>query len=427
MLAQAARTGGAMRWRHYVTAQPDTRAGASFASVFAVGEFRALWTAQLLSVVGDQFARVALTFLVYDRTKSALLAAITFAASVVPLFIGGIFLAGLADRLPRRRVLIGCDLARLTLVLVMTLPGVPIGVLVGLLFTLTMLSPPFTSARAAIYADVLPDDRFAMGQAVTLTTYQLAQVAGFAVGGAVVAFAGVRPTLLADAATFACSALISWIWVRARPAARRAKGDTSAGSSHMSDVLAGVRLAFTIPGLRTPMLLGFLAAFYNAPEGVAAPLARSLGHTSAIGYILAAGALGASVGAVLFSRLVGPATRLRLMRPLAVLACLSLAAFAFRLPLPIALLILFISGLFDCYQVAASAAFVQTAPPEHRSQVFGIAQAGMSLIQGAVLILAGAAAGSYAPTTVIAVSGLIGTLIALLIPAGHRIAERSRD
>ncbi|HEY2551631.1 MAG TPA: MFS transporter [Streptosporangiaceae bacterium] len=409
-----------------MTAQPDSRVGQSFASVFAVGEFRALWTAQLLSVVGDQFARVALTLLVYDRTRSALLAAITFAASVVPLFIGGIFLAGLADRLPRRRVLIACDLARLVLVLAMIVPGVPIGVLVALLFVLTMLSPPFTSARAAIYADVLPDDRLATGQAVTVTTTQLAQVAGFAVGGAVVALAGVRPTLLADAVTFGCSALISWIWVRARPAPGRSAGERgTSGGSHLSGVLIGVRLSFTIPGLRSPMLLGFLAAFYNAPEGVAAPLARSLGHASAIGYVLAAGALGAGAGAVLFGRLAGPATRLRLMRPLSVLACLTLAAFALRPPLPLALLILFVSGLFDCYQVAASTAFIQTAPPEHRSQVLGIAQAGMSLLQGAVMILAGLAAGSHAPTTVIAASGLIGTLIALAIPTGHAMRDRS--
>ena len=55
-----------------------------------MGEFRALWLAQVLSVAGDQLARVALTLLVYDRTHSALLAAVTFAASVVPAFIGGL-------------------------------------------------------------------------------------------------------------------------------------------------------------------------------------------------------------------------------------------------------------------------------------------------------------------------------------------------
>ena len=77
-----------------------------------MAEFRALWLAQLLSVIGDQLARVALTVLVYDRTRSALLAAITFVASIVPTFFGGVTLAWLADRYPRRAVMIACDLIR---------------------------------------------------------------------------------------------------------------------------------------------------------------------------------------------------------------------------------------------------------------------------------------------------------------------------
>jgi MFS family permease len=78
-----------------------------------------------LSVIGDQLARVALTVLVYDRTRSALLAAITFVVSIVPTFVGGVTLAWLADRYPRRRVMIVCDLVRAVLVLVMALPGMP--------------------------------------------------------------------------------------------------------------------------------------------------------------------------------------------------------------------------------------------------------------------------------------------------------------
>ena len=73
----------------------------AYRDVFAVAEFRALWLAQLLSVAGDQLARVALTVLVYDRTRSALLAAVTYAATIIPVFAGGILLSGLADRLPR--------------------------------------------------------------------------------------------------------------------------------------------------------------------------------------------------------------------------------------------------------------------------------------------------------------------------------------
>ena len=80
----------------------EQAAKTTFRDVFAVAEFRALWMAQLLSVIGDQLARVALTVLVYDRTRSALLAAVTFVVSIVPTFVGGMTLAWLADRYPRR-------------------------------------------------------------------------------------------------------------------------------------------------------------------------------------------------------------------------------------------------------------------------------------------------------------------------------------
>src|SRR6266516_272025 len=178
----------------------------TFRDVFAVSEFRALWTAQVLSVAGDQLARVALTWLVFDRTHSTLLAALTFVVSIVPTFVGGVALSGLADRYPRRRVMIICDIIRAALVGVMALPQIPLGAMVALLFLVTMVGAPFTSARAAIYPDVLPGDRYVLATAVTLTTYQFAQVLGFAVGGSIVGVFGTRTSLLADAVTFLESA-----------------------------------------------------------------------------------------------------------------------------------------------------------------------------------------------------------------------------
>ena len=270
------------------------QAATTFRDVFAVAEFRALWAAQLLSVIGDQLARVALTVLVYDRTRSALLAAVTFVASIVPTFVGGVMLAWLADRYPRRRVMIACDLVRCALVLVMAIPGVPLAGLVTLLFLVTLVGAPFTSARAAVYPDVLAGERYVMGTAVTVTTYQFAQVLGFAAGGATVGFFGTRLSLVIDAATFAASALIVRIGVRARPA-------PASGGHHepsrLAGVIAGARLVFARPALRTPMFFGWLAAFYNAPEGVVTPLARDLhGGAVVVGVILAAEALGRDRG-----------------------------------------------------------------------------------------------------------------------------------
>ena len=173
------------------------------------------------------------------------------------------------------------------------------------------------------------------------------------------------------------------------------------------------------------MLFGWLAAFYDAPEGVVTPLARDLGGgAAAVGVILAAMALGQTVGAIVFSRFVAPPTRLRVMGPLAVAACAVLALFFWQPGLPASLLILFASGLGASYQIAANAAFVSAAPREQRGQAFGLAQGGISLGQGTVMILAGAAADHYSPAWVIAISGTVGAAVALAIAVSWAGARR---
>ncbi len=385
----------------------------TFRQVFEVSEFRALWTAQVLSVIGDQLARVALTLLVFQRTGSALLAAITFAVSIVPAFVGGLTLSGLADRLPRRQVMIASDLSRAVLVALMAIPGMPVFLMICIFGAVTMIGAPFNAARAALYPDILIGDLYVLGTAVTLTTLQFAQVIGFAAGGAIVEFFGVRTSLLVDAATFLVSALITRALVRVRPTA---SATPRVRRLALSDLRAGIRLVFGNPALRTPMLLGWLVAFYDIPEGVVAPLARSLGGGDlAAGLILAAAALGASLGAVGFSRLVSPERRVRWMTRIAPLAPGVLVLFAFRPALPAALAILTVSGIFDCYQVAANATFVQATPPSQRSQAFGIVQGGMSLGQGTAMILAGAAAERFASGLVIAIGGAIGAVAAIVV------------
>lgn len=396
---------------------------AKYRDVFAIAEFRALWLAQLLSVAGDQLARVALTVLVYDRTHSALFAALTYAVTLIPIFVGGVLLAGLGDRFPRRTVMVTCDLARGALVLVMALPGMQLALLVVLLFAVTSFTAPFGAARSAIYPDILSGDSYVLGTAITMTTYQFAQVLGFAAGGAVVGFFGSRTCLLADAATFGVSAVLVRFGVRTRPAARTS---TRLLSAPLTDAAAGVRLVFTQRTLRTPILFGWLAAFTIIPEGLAAPLGHWLrGGDLMVGLILAATALGISAGCVAFSRLVRPDRRGRWMGPLAVAANLLVLVLPLRLGGPLTLLVLFASGACTCFQMAANAAFVIATPPDRRSQAFGLAAAGMYLGQGAAVIVAGAAAARYAPPAVIAVSGAVGAACALILAVRYYSAPAS--
>src|ERR1022692_3412986 len=164
------------------------------------------------------------------------------------------------------------------------------------------------------------------------------------------------------------------------------------------------------------------------PEGVAAPLGHSLGGGSVtVGLLLAFEVLGASIGSLVFGRAVSPARRLRVMGPLAVAACTVLMLFALSPPLLPALLILAASGVFTCFQLAANAAFVRAAPAEQRSQAFGLAVGGMSLGQGLVMILAGAAAEHYAPSAVIAVAGGLGAITATVLAISWHASISQHD
>lgn len=417
-----------------IPAQPTGPPRPGFGDVFAVREFRAIWASVVLSVSGDRLALVALTLLVYDRTRSPLLTAMTYAAGYLPWVIGGLFLADLADRRPRRTVMITCDAARAVLVTAMALPGVPITALVALLFATTMFSPPFEAARASLTPEILTGERYALGTAVIQTTYLTAEVAGAAAGGVAVAFLGVRPSLIIDAATFIASALLIALGTRTRPAAAQAAPQ----ASPLARAAAGLRLVFGDRDLRTLVLFGLLVVFYTVPQGIAAPYAARLGGGPvATGLVLASGALATAIGTPLFTRFVRPRRRLALMGPLATATCAALLLTAFHPGLGISLAIFSASAAAGAYQIAANTAFVQRVPADRRAQGFAIA--GMSVVvgQGVGFVAAGAAAQLATPAMVIAIAGALGTAAAIALtltwrrispPGGrHAASRRTRD
>ena len=252
---------------------PEARS--SYREVFAIGEFRALWSAQVLSFAGDQFAQVAIAILVYGRTHSPFLTALAYALTYLPPIAGGLLLSGLADLFPRRRVMIVCDLFRVGTVGLMAIPSMPFAAVCALLFCTVLTGVPFSSARAALIPDVLPGDMFVLGSAIGNITYQASQILGFVARAAVVAVLDPHKTLGIAAATFAESALILAAGVRSRPAPARADGTQASLWSVSAD---GVRIVFgsRLLLLLTLLLFGWLAGFYIVPEGLAAPYARSL-------------------------------------------------------------------------------------------------------------------------------------------------------
>jgi predicted MFS family arabinose efflux permease len=365
-----------------------------------------------VSLLGDQLARVAIGWLVFRDTGSALLTAVVYAVTYLPWVVGGPLLGGLADRVRRRTVMVTCALLSAALVTLLAVPGLPLPVLVGLLFLVVLLESPFLSARAALLVDVLPDDRYVLAAGVGNVTSQAAQVLGFAGGGALVAVIGPRPALMLDAVTFLFSALLVRVGTRLRPAARDAGESDGGVAGWLTQIRSGVRIVFGDAALRRLVLLAWLATFTVVPEGLAAPVADSLGGgAGTLGLLLAADPAGAVVGALLVTRFVPPDRRLRLLVPLAVLTCAPLLAYAALPPLPVILAVLVVSGMGSSYQLIANATFMQLVPSASRGQAFSLAAAGLVAGQGLGLAAAGALTELLSPEHVVAVSALLGLIL----------------
>ena len=390
---------------------PEDRA--TYSEVFAIGEFRALWTAQVLSYAGDQFAQVAIAILVYGRTRSPFLTALAYALTYLPPIAGGPLLSGLADLFPRRRVMIICDLVRVGTVGLMALPAMPFAPLCVLLFCTVLIGAPFNSARTALMPDVLPGDKFVLGSAIGNITFQVSQIVGFVAGAAVVATLGTHRTLAVDALTFFLSALIIAVGVRPRPSPRR---EDDARRSLWAISADGVHIVFGNPVLRTLLLFGWLAGFAIVPEGLAAPYAHSLHHGAlAVGLMMAAMPSGIVVGAFAFGKLAAPTARMRMMGWLAMLSCAPLIASVWNPPLWVVLAALVLAGAGSAYQLAAAAAFVQALTPQTRARAFGVAQSGLYAVQGLGILAGGAVAEAIGPALAVGLAGLAGLTAATML------------
>ncbi|WP_216206245.1 MFS transporter [Amycolatopsis aidingensis] len=375
-------------------------------------EFRALWLASAQSIVGDQLARVALSVLVYQRTGSPVATAATYALTMLPALVSGMLLAGLADRFPRRAVMVGCDLLRAIVVAGMAVPGVPLPVVAGLLVVAQLAEAPFAAAQGATLPLVLPGEAYERGQRLMLVTHQAGLLAGFAGGGVLVGLLGTHLSLAANAATFLISAVLVRLAVRARPTAAEDTGDPPVGLR--AQVTGGAHLIWSDRRLRVLVGLGWLAGFSVTPEGLAAPFADEAGAgAAAVGWLLAADPAGMMLGAFLLGRL-STRWRLRLLGVLTVGTSLPLVAYLSSPPLAVALVLLAASGLCSAYQITAGATFVRLVPDTRRGQALGLARSGMVAAQGLGVTAGGLLAGWLgSASAAIACAGAAGTLVAL--------------
>ena len=394
---------------------------ATFRSLFQDRDFAVLWAAGAQSQVGDQLARVALSVLVFARTGSGLATATAYALTYLPAMIGGIVLTGLADILPRREVLIGCDLVRAALFALMAVPRLPFPVLCLLLVVAVLAGAPYNAAEPAVVADIFAGERYSTAIGFRTATVQAAQLVGFAVGGLVVAATGARAALVIDAATFVLSAVFLRAGLGFRPAAATGR------NRGVEQIKVGLRTVAGNRRLRTLLGLAWLYGFWIVPEGLAAPYAAEHGGgPAAVGILLAANPAGNLLGALVVTRWVPPARRSALLCPLAILSGVPLLLCGTAPGVPVAALLWGLCGFLSCYLVLIITEFVASVGSEVRGQAIGLAGSGLLAAQGVGLLIGGGVAALSTLPTAIALAGGAGTLLAVpLAVARSRQVTRS--
>jgi Transmembrane secretion effector len=385
---------------------------ASYREVLAVSEFRAVFAASIVSVLGSVVAAVALTVLIYEQTRSPALAASVMALSFLPYLFGGALLGAAADRLPARRVLTGCDMASAALVACMIIPRMPVPGLLALLFVNGIIAAVYQGVRSSVMPEILPPGpRYILGRSLMRLVAQSAQIVGYGTGGLLLAVLSPRGALAVDAACFAVSGLL----VRLRMAARPALGT---GSGSMArDSLAGLRGALAHrPTRRILLFIWLVPACAVAPEALAAPYAAHIGQPARVaGFLLMGIPAGTVVAEILAARLLSPRLQRRVIVPAALLGFAPLAAFALTPQLGPALGLLVISGLGSASFAGIDGVLLAAAPPLLRSRVLALSGSGLMFTQGAGFALWGIA-GQYVPLpAVIAGAAFAGAAVVIAL------------
>jgi hypothetical protein len=261
--------------------------------------FRLVYGAQVVSLLGDGIIPVALAFAILDLTGSATDLGLVLAARTVPLV--ACLLAGgvVADRVSRRRVMIVADVVRFAsqalLGLLLVTGHAELWQLAALQAVLGAASGFFNPASTGLLPMLVSTERLQDANALRGIALAAGGVAGPLVAGLLVALVGSGEALLADAATYAVSAVLL---TRVRIDER---GDEGARGTFLADLRTGWHEVWSRAWVRSIIAVFSLVNVLSAPFFVLGPLVakRELGGAAAWAGILAARGAGEVLGAVL--------------------------------------------------------------------------------------------------------------------------------
>ncbi len=318
--------------------------------------YRLFFAGQGISLIGTWMQQIAMSWLVYQMTHSALLLGVVGFSGQIPSFLLAPFAGVLADRWNRRRVLVITQtlsmlqaFALAALVLTKTVSVwhiIPLSILLGCVNAFDI------TTRQAFVPDML-EKREDLGNAIALNSslFNGARLIGPAFAGILIALVGEGMCFLLNGVSY-LAVIAALLMMKIEKAPERAQKE-----GFMSEIAQGFSYVFSFTPIKSILLLLALISFTGVPYQVLMPMfAGNVLHGGAhtLGFLMAASGLGA-LGGTIFLASRKNALRLGMTTPVAgAVFGLGLMAFSRSHLLWLSMLLMAITGFGIMVQMASS-------------------------------------------------------------------------
>jgi len=277
-------------------------------------DFRLFWTGQLISLVGTWMQSVGQSWLVLELTNSPFKLGLIGTLQFGPVLCFSFLAGAIADRLPKRRVVIGTQTALMLQAFILSALAwsghvrywhvAVLACLYGFANTLDM------PTRQSFIVEMVGKDDLMNAIALNSAMFNGARIVGPAAAGLLVARYGVGPAFFLNGVSF-LAVIVALFWIRAEGLPRG-----SGGTSVTQDIVAGVRYALGDPAVSLILGLLFSVSLFVINHNVLVPLlARDVLHRGAqtFGFLMASLGVGAVAGALALAGLGGRRPRLSVL------------------------------------------------------------------------------------------------------------------
>jgi MFS family permease len=369
-------------------------------------DLRLFFGGQAVSLAGTWMQTVAQGWLVWRLTGSSAMLGLVGFLGQVPVFVFGVWAGSLADRFPRRSLVLVTQtnaIVQASLLAGLTLAGavrpwhvVALAAMLGMTYAFEI------PARQALLADIAGED---MPNAIALnsTVVNAARVVGPALAGWLVAALG-------EGWCFALNAL-SFLGTYAALLAMRPPPQPAATGGRRAHLLEGLAYAGRTAHVRALLALLAVSSFFAMPYQTLLPAVASRvlgGGAPLYGALLGAAGAGALTGAVTLLLRRGLAGLGRRVALGATLLGAGVAGIALARSPWVAAPVLFVAGFGFITQMAGTMTLLQgLAPPSMRGRVMGLFSTLFVGVTPFGALAAGAAAQRFGPTATLAAGGVV--------------------